>query len=53
MPKIPKVTSFYYLSNISRKRGGINLMFCMKINSKVFHKLIAVFLVAIKPGYLL
>ena len=47
MPKVPKITSLQYLSNISRKRPGINLIFCMKIKIKVFYKLISPFLVAI------
>ena len=40
MPKVPEITSLQYLCRIPRKRPEINLMFCMKINIKVFYKLI-------------
>ena len=37
--KVPKITSLQYLSNITRTRWGINLIFCMNINIKAFYKL--------------
>ena len=47
LPKVLKILSLQYLSNISRKRWGINVIFCMKIKIKVFYKLTPIFLVAI------
>ena len=37
MPKAPKIRSFAYLFNISRKTLGIKLLFCLQINTKVFY----------------
>ena len=39
--------SLQHLSNMSRKRQGISLIFCIKINMKVFYKLILSLLVTI------
>ena len=47
MPKVPKITSLPYLCNISRKGSKINDFFCMKINIKVFYKLVVLFLLVI------
>ena len=44
MPKVPKITSLQYLCIFSRKRWGINVVFCPKINSSVFYKLVVSFL---------
>ena len=46
MPKVPNVTSLWYVFNISRKSWGINTTFCMKIN-KVFYLLVVLFLLVI------
>ena len=35
------------ITNISRNRGGIDLIFCKKININIFYKLIQLFMVAI------
>ena len=43
----PKIASLQYLSNISRKRSGINMIFCMKVIIKIFYKLTPTFLVTI------
>ena len=45
--QIPKITTLQYFSNISRKRRGVNLGFCMRIRIKVFYKLKPSFLVSI------
>ena len=47
MSKVSKTTSLQYLSNISRKRQGIDIIFCLKIVIKVFYKLIPSLLVTI------
>ena len=47
MPKVLKITSLQYFSNISRKKWAIDLFFCMKINIVVFYKLIPSFMVVI------
>ena len=47
MPKVPKITSLQYLCNISRKRRGINIIFCMKIHIKVFYKRVVSFLLVL------
>ena len=47
MLKVPKISSLQYLSNISRKGIGINLIFSMKLYIKVFYKLMPSFLIAI------
>ena len=49
MPKVPKIKSLQYLcnSNISKKKWGINMIFCMKINRKVLYKLRISFLLVI------
>ena len=46
MPLVPKI-NLRYLSNISRKRVGINSIFCIKLSTKVFHKLILLLLLVI------
>ena len=38
--KVTKLTSFQYLCDISRKKGGMKLIFCMQINIKLSYKLI-------------
>ena len=43
MPKIPKIISFQYLFNISRKTGRMKLIFYLQINIKDFLKLILSF----------
>ena len=45
--KVSKITSLQYLRSISRKRGGIDVIFSMKTNIKVFWKLIVSFLLVI------
>ena len=45
-PKVPKITSLQYLCSISRKRGGINLIFLHE-DKRVFYKLIVSFLLVI------
>ena len=47
MPKVPEITSLQYLCNISRKRRGINIIFCMKIHVKVFYKRVVSFLLVL------
>ena len=47
MPKVLKITSLQYFCNISNKRWGINMIFWMKINIKVFYKLTALFLLVV------
>ena len=47
MPKILKITSMQYLCNISKKNWGMQLMFCMTINKKVFYRLILLFLIGL------
>ena len=42
-----KITSFYYLCNISRKKGGVNMIFCTNTNIKVSYKLVVTFLLFI------
>ena len=44
MPRVPKITILQYLCNISKKRWGINMIFSMKINIKVFFKLTVSFI---------
>ena len=51
MPKVPEITILQYLCRISRKRRGINLNFCMKINIKILCKLIPSSLVVIARNY--
>ena len=38
---------FPYLSNISRKAGGVKLIFCLQINTNVFYKLIVLLWVCV------
>ena len=45
-PKVPKIPSLQYLSNISKKRWEINMVFCMRLN-KVLYQLISSYFVAI------
>ena len=45
-PKVPKIPSLQYLSNTSKKRWEINMVFYMRLN-KVLYKLISSYLVAI------
>ena len=47
MPKVPKITSLQYLCNISRKRRGINIIFCMKRHIKVLYKRVVSFLLVL------
>ena len=51
MLKVPEITSLQYLCRNSRKRPEINLIFCMKINIKVFYKLLLSSLVVIARHY--
>ena len=44
MPKVPKITVLQYLCNIFFKKGGINMIFPMKISIKVFNKLVVLVL---------
>ena len=46
MPKVPKTTSLQYLCNISRKKGGMKLIFYIEIN-KPFYKLMLSILLSI------
>ena len=39
MLKVPKITIFQNHCNLSRKRGGMKLIFWMQINIKLFYKL--------------
>ena len=45
MPKVPKIASLQYLCNMSKKKGGMKLTFCMVINIKLSYKLILLILV--------
>ena len=45
MAEVPKTTSLQYLSNISRKTGGMKLIFCMQI-SKPFYEMMLSILVS-------
>ena len=40
MAKVSEITSFQYLCNVSRKKGGTKLIFHMQINIKISQKLI-------------
>ena len=50
MPQLPKVTSFLFLYNISRKKWVMKLIFCMHINIKVSYWLILAFLASKLPA---
>ena len=45
MAEVPEPTSLQYLSNISRKTGGMKLIFCVQIN-KPFYKMMLSILVS-------
>ena len=46
LPKIPKIANLSYLCNISRKKGGMKLIFCMQVNIRLSYKLIPLILVS-------
>ena len=47
IPEVLKITNIQYLSNISKKKWVMKLIFCMLINIKVFCKLILSFLMCL------